>query len=307
MADTIEDKQAPEFEQLLYEHVSPGVVRITMNRPERRNAQGVVMTYELDRAFAAAAHDDDVKVIILAGAGEDFNAGHDLSYEEKAREGEFPPKGLWSQNPAPGWEWGYGREKEIYLEITERWRNLPKPTIAQVQGHCIAGGIMLAFACDLIIASEDAQFKDHTLDMGVCGAEFFNHPYELGIRKAKEWLFTSDYLGAQEAKERGMVNHVVPRDELADFTLKLAQRIAKKPMLALKLTKEAVNAAQDAMGRPETMKTSFALHEFCHAQNMLVHGFPIAFDNLHPKIQESIKKMLAKHGGKYPLKGKKIG
>ncbi len=252
------------------------------------------MTYELDSAFKFAAHDDKVKVIILSADGPDFNSGHDLSFEERSRESEFEALGMWSQSRAPGWEWGYGREREIYLDITERWRNLPKPTIAQVQGRCIAGGNMLAFACDLIVASEDARFMDHTVSMGVCGAEFFNHPFELGIRKAKEWLFTSDWLTASEAEKRGMVNHVVSEDALEDFTLDLAKRIAKQPLFGLKMTKEALNAAQDAMGRQNAMKTSFALHELCHAHNMIVHGFSISPENLHPKIRDSVESAISK-------------
>ena len=133
-----------------------------------------------------------------------------------------------------------------------RWRNIPKPTIAQVQGKVIAGGLMLVWPCDIIIAADDAEFIDNTVAMGVCGAEFFQHPWEVGMRKAKQMLFTSDALSAHEARSLGMVNEVVPRDDLERVTLEMAALIARKPLFALRLTKEAVNAAQDA-DRPELL------------------------------------------------------
>ncbi len=277
---------APSFDELLYDRPADHVVRITLNRPQARNAQGLKMTYELNAAFDAAAHDDEVKVVILAGADPHFSAGHDLA--DQARLQDFEPIGTWGQFRAAGHEGFYAREMEIYLEVTERWRNLPKPTIAQVQGKCMAGGNMLAWACDLIIASDDAEFIDHTLEMGVCGAEFFAHPYELGIRKAKEWLFTADWLSAQDAHRLGMVNQVVPRAELASYTLAMAQRIARKPLFALKMAKEAVNAAQDEMGRRSAMKTSFALHQLCHSHNLHVHGMPIDPQGLPEKVRASL-------------------
>ena len=119
------------------------------------------------------------------------------------------------------------------------------------------------------------MFSDNTVGMGVGGVEYFGHPWELGPRKAKELLFTADWLTAQEARSLGMVNHVVPADELAEFTLALAQRIAAKPLFALKLAKEAVNAAEDAQGRASAMNTAFALHQLAHSHNMQVHGVPV--------------------------------
>jgi enoyl-CoA hydratase len=105
---------------------------------------------------------------------------------------EWTPIGTWGGFGLDGNEGRYAREQEIYLQVTRRWRNFPKPTIAQVQGKCIAGGLMLAWACDLIVASDDAQFCDPVVTMGVCGVEWFAHPWELGPRKAKELLFTAD-------------------------------------------------------------------------------------------------------------------
>jgi len=285
-----------EYQHIRYETPAPKVARIVMNRPEMRNAQGNVMTYELDAAFKRACHDDDVNVIILAGAGEHFNAGHDLStFKNDSRpltgEGSV---GLWGQYGGPGWEGDYSREKETYLEMTERWRNAPKPTIAEVQGAVVAGGVMLAWACDLIVCSDDARFRDNTGgDMGVPGVEFFQHPFELGVRKAKEWLFTAGWITAQDAEKRGMVNQVVPRSELPTATLELAKKIAASDRFILKLMKESINHAQDVMGRKQAMDFSFALHQIGHLQNMLLHGLPIDVTRLPPQVRARIETALA--------------
>lgn len=280
-----------DYTQLIYEVPAPKVARIVMNRPEKRNAQGMTMTYELDAAFKRACHDDEINVIILAGSGEHFSAGHDLSGTEPMMPTVDQSRGLWGQFGGPGWEGHYSREKEVYLDITERWRNAPKPTIAEIQGSTIAGGLMLAWACDLIICADNARFRDNTGgEMGVPGVEFFQHPFELGVRKAKEWLFTADWLSAQDAEKRGMVNHAVPQAELSRFTLDLAKRIADKNPFTLKLLKESVNHAQDVMGRKEAMNYSFALHQIGHMQNMLSHGFMIDITRLSPSVRAHLER-----------------
>src|SRR5579872_4938881 len=274
-----------EFQTLLYESPAEHIARITLNRPETRNAQDTRLLYELNDAFDRAARDDAVKVIILAANGPHFSSGHDLRERDTHKKmKEFRTVGTWCGFECAGAEAQMAREKEIYVGLCERWRNIPKPTIAQVQGKCIAGGLMLIWPCDLIVASEDASFLDNTVSMGVGGAEYFAHPWEVGPRKAKEMLFTADWLSAAEAKALGMVNHVVRAAELSDFTLELAKRIAKKPLFALKLAKEAVNAAQDAQGRVTAMQTSFALHQLCHSHNMQVHGFAIDPAGISPAV-----------------------
>jgi len=261
------------YETILYESPADGVVRIVLNRPDKRNAQNTRMLYELDAAFSAAAQDDNVKVVILAANGPHFSAGHDLSEDQRLQNmAEFESVGLWCGYACAGAEGHMGFEKEVYLGFCERWRNFAKPTIAEVQGKCIAGGLMLVWPCDIILAADNAEFCDNTVNMGIAGAEFFNHPWELGVRKAKEFLFTAETFGAQEAWRLGMVNHVVPLADLRSATLTLAERIAKKPMFALKLLKEAVNAAEDNQGRANTMKTSFALHQLSHSHNMELYG-----------------------------------
>jgi enoyl-CoA hydratase len=289
MQETLVAEPAPEPAMtqtaILYEQPAPHVARILLNRPEARNAQDTRLLYALNDAFDRAAQDPDVRVIILAATGPHFSSGHDL--RESAADADmsqYPTVGTWCGFECAGAEGRMAREKEIYIGFSERWRNIPKPTIAQVQGKCIAGGLMLVWPCDLVVAAEDAAFMDNTVSMGVGGAEYFAHPWELGVRKAKEMLFTADWLTAQEAQRLGMVNHVVPPDRLADFTLALAERIALKPLFALKLAKEAVNAAQDAQGRLPAMQTAFALHQLAHSHNMLVHGLPIDPSGLSPAV-----------------------
>lgn len=262
-----------DYQTILYEAAAEGVVRVVLNRPDKRNAQNTRMLYELDAAFAAAARDDAVKVVILAANGPHFSAGHDLAEDRRLENmAGFESVGLWCGYGCAGAEGHMGFEKEVYLGFSERWRNFAKPTIAEVQGKCIAGGLMLVWPCDIIVAADDAQFCDNTVDMGIAGAEFFQHPWELGVRKAKELLFTAETFDAREAWRLGMVNHVVPLADLRSTALALATRIARKPMFALKLLKEAVNAAQDGQGRVQAMKTSFALHQLSHSHNMELYG-----------------------------------
>lgn len=265
-----------EFETILYETPVPKVARIVLNRVDARNAQNTHLLYELNAAFDVAAQDDEISVIVLAANGPHFSSGHDLRERGMRRAmAAHTTVGTWCGFGCEGAEGVMAREKEIYIGLSERWRNIPKPTIAEVHGKVIAGGLMLVWPCDLIVASDDATFIDNTVSMGVSGAEFFNHPWELGVRKAKEMLFTSGVVSAEEAFRLGMVNHVVLRGELTDFTMELAAKIAEKPLFALKLVKEAVNVAQDGQGRVTAMQTSFALHQLSHSHNMQVHGMPL--------------------------------
>lgn len=276
-----------EYETVIYQEPAPNVARIVMNRPDARNAQNLQMTYDLNAAFDRAVQDDAIKVIVLAGADPHFSAGHDLRASGKTKAGvDFPPISWWGGFNEPNAHGRFAREQEIYLQITRRWRNLAKPTIAEVQGRCIAGGLMLAWACDLIVASDDAEFCDPVVTMGVCGVEWFVHPFELGPRKAKEFLFTADRWTAHEAHRLGMVNHVVPREDLPGFVLDLAARIASKPSFALKLTKEAVNRAMDVSGQQATIEHAFALHQLCHAHNLQEFGMVVDPAGLHPSVRK---------------------
>ena len=279
------------YETILVERPDPHVARIVMNRPAARNAQNLQMTYDLNAALDEAALDDTVKVIIVAGSGPHFSAGHDLRATTKNQAGEdFPPVGNWGGFREPDSHGRFAREQEIYLQMTRRWRNLAKPTIAEVQGKCFAGGLMIAWACDLIVAGDDAEFCDPVVTLGVCGVEWFVHPFELGPRKAKELLFTADAWSAQEAHRLGMVNQVVPAADLSAYTLAMAKRIASKPAFALKMTKEAVNRAVDATGQQTAIDQAFGLHQLCHAYNMQQFGIVVDPAGLHPSFRETLKK-----------------
>lgn len=251
---------------------------VTMNRPRYRNAQNSAMTYALDSAFAQAVDDDSVAVIVLAGAGEHFSAGHDIGSPGRDVEKTFDRRAVlwWDHVGRAGADHRYAREMEVYLGMCRRWRELPKPTIAMVQGACLAGGLMLAWVCDLIIAAEDAYFADPVVRMGIPGVEYFAHPWMLGSRFAKEILFTGDRFDARRAYDVGMVNRVVPRTDLVSHTLGVAKRIAEMPRFGLTLTKRAVNQAEDLMGMRPGMDAAFGLHHLAHAHNAEVAGDPLA-------------------------------
>jgi enoyl-CoA hydratase len=260
-----------------YERRGP-VALVTMNRPEYRNAQNSAMTYALDAAFVRAVDDDEVAVIVLAGAGKHFSAGHDIGTPGRDVDVSFERKAVlwWDHVGKPGGDLRYARESEVYLGMCRRWREIPKPTIAMVQGACIAGGLMLAWVCDLIIAADDAFFADPVVRMGIPGVEYFAHPWMLGPRAAKEFLVTGDRFDAARAYQLGMVNRVVPRAELESETLTIAHRIAEMPRFGLALAKKAVNQAEDQMGTRAGMDSVFGLHHFAHAHNAEVSSDPLA-------------------------------
>lgn len=261
---------------VIFEVPEPHIARLVLNRPDARNAQDTNLLYRLNDAFDRAANDADIKVVILAANGPHFSAGHDLREKNETENmAAYRPVGTWGGVGRPGAESRFGREMEIYLGLSERWRNLSKPTIAQVQGKCIAGGLMLAWPCDLIVASDDAEFQDNTLTMGIAGVEFFVHPWEVGVRKAKEMLFMAQTIDAHEACRLGMVNRVVGRDVLATTVMDMARQIARMSTLALKFAKEAINNAQDAQGRVQSMKFAFALHHLAHSHSEQVFGAPV--------------------------------
>lgn len=263
-----------ELNHIRYELLDSGTIaRIVLDRAEVRNAQDRQLLAELNRAFDEAVRDDRVKVVILAGDGPHFSSGHDLT--------DYP---RWAENPSdvtgggadapvnvaggfdkPGAEGYLAFEEELYFRMCRRWHDLPKPTIAQVHGKTIAAGLMLMWVCDLIVASEDALFADPTVGFGVNGVEWFAHPWELGPRRAKELLFTGEYLTAAEARQAGMVNRVVPRDTLESETLALAAKIATKPSFALRLAKTSVNQTLDAQGFWTAQQAAFNLHHLAHA------------------------------------------
>ena len=254
------------------------VAMVTLNRPEFRNAQNSKMTYALDAAFTRAVDDDEVKVIVLSGNGKHFCAGHDIGTPGRDVDQSFERQAVmwWDHTDKEGGDQRFARESEVYLGMCRRWREIPKPVIAMVHGACIAGGLMLAWSCDFIIASDDAFFSDPVVRMGIPGVEYFAHPWVLGPRAAKEFLFTGDRFTATRACELGMVNQVVPREDLETATLAMAERISAMPRFGLALTKKAVNQAEDLMGMRAGMDSVFGLHHFAHAHNAEVGADSLA-------------------------------
>ncbi len=259
-----------------YEVVEPGehgIAVVTLDRPESRNAQNKRMTYELNAAFDDAARRTDVKVIVLQADGPHFSSGHDLRDTESHR--DFPLVSTSGGYRREGQEGHMAFEEEVYFQMCWRWRNLPKPVLAAAQGKTIAGGLMLLWIADVIVAADDALFSDPVVGMGVNGVEYFAHPWEWGARKAKELLFTGDWVTAAEAQRLGMVNHVVPAGELRSFTLAMAARIAQRPSFALKLAKESVNQTLEAQGQWTALRSAFSIQHLAHAHNRLRFGIPV--------------------------------
>jgi enoyl-CoA hydratase len=248
-----------------------GVRRVVLARPERHNAQNTQLLYELNDALTSAAQDDDVKTIILAAEGKNFSSGHDLNWTWDLD--RYATVSCWGGFSRPGAEGQFAREEELFLDMCWRWRNISKPTIAQVQGKVIGGGLMLIWPCDLIVCSSDALFSDPTVALAMNGIEYFSHPWELGSRRAKEMLFRGLPITAEEAHKLGMVNHVVARDELETLTLLLADEIARQPSMGLMLAKQCVNQAEEAQGRWTALRAAFSLHELGHSHNMHLHDY----------------------------------
>ncbi|PPJ33471.1 enoyl-CoA hydratase [Nocardia nova] len=261
-----------------YETLSGGrVARVTLNRPQSRNAQNRGLLVELGEAFDRAEADDTVRVVILRGAGSSFSAGHDLGTAESLAEREPGP----GQHPTyqcngstlGGAEGRVRQEWHYYFENTKRWRNLRKITIAQVHGNVLSAGLMLMWCCDLIVASEGTIFADVVgTRLGMCGVEYFAHPWEFGPRKAKELLLTGDSLSAVEAHALGMVSKIFGSDEISERTVEFANRVAKVPSMAALLIKESVNQSQDAMGFSNALDACFTLHQLNHAHWSEVSG-----------------------------------
>ena len=228
------------------------VRRLWLARPELRNAQSQQMLDELDAAFGAAESDDSTRVVLLGARGDHFLAGHDLK-EAQAKRADFTVEERWAY------------EQARYFDYCLRIWDFPKPTVAQVQGACIAGGFMLANMCDLVVASEDAFFSDPvTHTMGAVGTEVLIHPWVMGLRKAKELLYTGGRLSAAEAQSIGLVNRVLTRAQLEGGAMELAQRIAQAPPFALKLLKRSLNRSLDVQGMRQALSAHFDLHQLSH-------------------------------------------
>ena len=253
---------------ILYE-VRDRVAIITLNRPEVNNAQNPPLLAELDAAFDTAADDENVRVIVLNASGRHFSAGHDISAEVVKHE---PWLSMFDDVDQNGLLRMYRWEAKHFLGYSVKWRNLPKPTIAAVQGACVSAGLMLIWPMDLIVAADNSRFADPVIHMAIGGVEYHGHTWEFGPRKAKEMLFTGRWMNAEEAEKVGMVNHVVPLDRLHDATLELATRIAGMHPHGLLMAKRAVNTTMDIIGQHAAIQACFETHSLGHANAWAAEG-----------------------------------
>ena len=249
---------------------------ITLDRADKANAVNQQSLDELHAAWMAAAEDRDVKVIVLKANGKHFSAGHDMTGSDEALSENGEKKS------ATGLDWKerglqaiYEWETIHYLGYSRQWRDVPKPSIAAVQGQCIAGGLMLCWPCDLIVAADNAKFSDPVVRMGIGGVEYHGHTWEVGPRKAKEMLFTAQSFTAEEAERLGMVNRVVALDDLVDETMALAAQIAEMHPFALAQAKRAVNQTMDVQGFYTALQSVFDIHQTGHGNAMTVGGYPV--------------------------------
>ena len=270
----------PDYDFLQYEtHDDGAIVRILLDRPDARNAQNRGLLVELDAAFRTAEADDDCRVVILGGTGPLFSSGHDLGSKQALAEYQSHPTMVMDGGTRAGAESRMLQEWHHYFQNTLRWRNLRKITVAQVQGPVYAAGLMLMWSCDLIVGADDVVFADVVgTRLGMCGLEYFAHPWELGPRKAKELLLTGDSMDVHEAHRLGMVSKVFPRAELEDRTLELARRIATLPTMTALMIKESVNQTVDNQGFYNSLQACFTLHQLNHSHWAEVHedGWPAA-------------------------------
>jgi enoyl-CoA hydratase len=236
-------------EAVLYEVRGPAAW-ITLNRPEKLNALNGAVLEGLHAALDRAEADDDVKVVVLTGAGDRaFSAGYDLSAEA-------------AHSDISAHEWHEVLATDI--DATMRVWALEKPTIAAVRGYCLAGGCELAMACDLIIAGEGASFGEPEIRYG-SGPVTLLMPFILGQKKTNELLFTGDVIDAEAALRAGMINRVVAPDELDAEVEGLVRKIAPTPLPVLRLTKIALLRAYEAMGLRQAVGANLDLSAMLNA------------------------------------------
>ena len=266
-----------DYKYVTYETLDDGLIaRIMLDRPSSRNAQNRGLLVELHDAFLRAEEDDQVRVVILGGTGPLFSSGHDLGSKESIAERTPGPDQHASMaingGTRKGLESRMLQEWHYFFQNTLRWRNLRKITVAQVQGTVYAAGLMLMWACDLIVAADDVRFADVVgTRLGMCGVEYFAHPWEFGPRKTKELMLTGDSIDVDEAHALGMVSKVFPRADLEANTLDFARRIAALPTVTSLLIKESVNQTVDNMGFYNALQACFSLHQMNHSHWAEVH------------------------------------
>ena len=256
---------------------------LTMDRPEVANAQDTQLIDDLDAAFDAAGADDEVRVVVLTGAGRHFSSGHDL----KALVGDVEADEWRQMRDTP--EGKFEHEKVMYFDRCLRIRDFPKPTIAAVNGSCVAAGLMLACMCDLIVAADDAVFSNPVLRMTGAAVEILVEPWEMPPRKAKEFLLAAEKFSADEAEKLGMVNRVVPADRLLAEAHELAERVAKVPPATAQVVKRSINKTLDLMGQRDAWDYHFMAHHW-------MHNTATALDALEArKAKGSMSEVFAEH------------
>ena len=222
------------YSLILVDEPLPHVRRVTLNRPEKRNALNHPLRGEIMHALTAGDMDPDIKVMIVRANGPSFSAGYDLAGGNEGH--EYP------HYTAPG-------EGQWPRHVTETWMSIwdmSKPVIAQVHGYCLAGGSELATGCDLVYMAEDAQMGYPAVRFGVPDMHF--HPWFLGMRKAMEMFMTGDSVNGLEAVEYGWANAAFPAEELEAGVLAVAEKITKLPLDVLQLNKRAIHRQMEAMG-----------------------------------------------------------
>lgn len=217
---------------------------ITFNRPRYKNAQSWKLLDEVDTAMQEADRDPGVQVILWRGAGGNFSSGHDLGTPEQMADREA--RGIGDA----GVEF-YDNFKHYNLDLLLKWRNARKPTIAMVEGYCIFAGWMMAACVDIVFAAKDALFLPALL-------EYFSLPYDIGTRKAKELMFESRFLTAEEARECGFVNRVLDPADLERETVNYALRVAENSPMNVRLAKVAANKSQDLMGYTASLESGLS-------------------------------------------------
>ena len=268
------------FDTIRYEVDGP-VATITLNRPDAANAQNSQLIDDLDAAFDRAEADADVRVVVLAAAGKHFSAGHDLKELLAGTE-------HWAaMRDTP--EGKLAHEQTMYFDKLVRIRDFRKVTIAAVQGTCSAAGLMLASMCDLIVAADDARFSNPVLRMSGVGVELLIEPWELGPRKAKEFLFCAETFSGEEAERYGLVNRVVPRADLADAAREMAAKVALVPALTAEMVKSSINHMVDGMGQRESWRYHFMLHQF-------VSNTPTALAKVEARKQGGMDAVMREQG-----------
>jgi enoyl-CoA hydratase len=243
-------------EQLVVARRDGPIARLSLNRPGKHNAMNRTMLTQLEAAVSEADKDADVRIIVINGNGPSFSSGHDM------KESQEDPQIAEARETTEG-RWAF--EYETYYRYSLNIRNTRKPTIAQIHGSCFAAGLMLVAMCDLAIASEESRFGVPVLRFGLASGEMAYEVWELGARRAKEFLFTGDTIDAVQATEWGLINRVVSRAELDEKVTELALKIAAQPPFALSMLKASINHTLDAMGQSNSFWQHFLAHHLTHS------------------------------------------